>query len=127
MIINILQNLFSMESKTASHGRQAVVAPDDSKKSATVNSNQNPITPSPAATVSLVQPKNQDIDLDQEVMLLARKYGPLTSGVRIELSLQEALRLFPRTRKRSDAYKPLMKKVKEYGAELIIIGRRKNE
>lgn len=65
-------------------------------------------------------------DIDPEILLLARQYGPLTNGVKIELSLQEALQLFPRQRKRSDAYKGLIKKVKEqFNAELTIGTKRK--
>lgn len=59
--------------------------------------------------------------LEEEILLLARTYGPLASGVRIEMSLQEALKLFPRTRRRCDAYGKLIRKVREeYGTELII-------
>ena len=65
-------------------------------------------------------------DIDPEILLLARQYGPLSNGVKIELSLQEALQLFPRQRKRSDAYKGLIKKVKEqFNAELTIGAKRK--
>jgi len=64
--------------------------------------------------------------LDEEILLLARTYGPLANGVRIELGLQEALRLFPRKRKRSDAFGKLIKKVHdEYGTELIITSKKK--
>ena len=65
-------------------------------------------------------------DIDPEILLLAKTYGPLTNGVKIELSLQEALQLFPRQRKRSDAYKGLIKKVGEqFNAELTIGTKRK--
>ena len=65
-------------------------------------------------------------DIDPEIQLLSKTYGPLTNGVKIELSLQEALQLFPRQRKRSDAYKGLIKKVKEqFNAELTIGTKRK--
>ena len=64
-------------------------------------------------------------DIDPEILLLARKYGPLTNGVKIELSLQEALQLFPRHRKRSDAYKGLIKKVKEQFNVELTIGTKK--
>lgn len=65
-------------------------------------------------------------DIDPEILLLAKTYGPLSNGVKIELSLQEALQLFPRQRKRSDAYKSLIKKVKEqFNAELTIGTKKK--
>ena len=65
---------------------------------------------------------------DDEVLKLARLYGPLASGKRIELTLQEALREFPRERKRSDAYTTLIKRVKtEYGTDLVISGRKEKK
>ena len=67
----------------------------------------------------------QELTLDEEILLLARTYGPIGSGVRIELGLQEALKLFPRKRKRVDAYSKLIRKVREeYNAELIITSRK---
>ena len=66
-----------------------------------------------------------ELTLDEEILLLARTYGPIGSGIRIELSLQEALKLFPRKRKRVDAYGKLIKRVHdEYGTELIIKSRK---
>lgn len=113
MIRELLSMLFG-DSKENCPNRQAIesVAPDDSKKSAT----------EPTAK------KSPDEILEEEISLLSKTYGPLTSGVKIELSLQEALQLFPRTRRRSDAYVKLSRKVHdEYGAELIITGKRKDE
>ena len=67
-------------------------------------------------------------DVDPEILLLAKNYGPITNGVKIELSLQDALQLFPRQRKRSDAYKSLIKKVKElFNAELTIGTKKKKD
>ena len=66
-----------------------------------------------------------ELTLDEETLILAREYGPLCSGVRIELDLHEALKLFPRKRKRVDAYSKLIRKVREdYNAELIITSRK---
>ena len=113
MLRNLLNALFG-DSKENCPNRQAIesVAPDDSKKNAT----------EPTAE------KSPDEILEEEISLLSKTYGPLTSGVKIELSLQEALQLFPRTRRRSDAYVKLSRKVRdEYGAELIITGKRKDE
>ena len=72
-----------------------------------------------------VSKKSVDIDTNEdEVVRLARLHGPLASGKRIELTLQQALQEFPRERKRSDAYRGLIKRVKEeYDTELIITGR----
>jgi len=88
--------------------RQADITPDVSKE-------------------SVIEKKSDNI-LDDEVLKLARLYGPLASGKRIELTLQEALKEFPRERKRSDAYKSLINKVKqEYGTDLIISGRKEKK
>lgn len=67
-----------------------------------------------------------ELTLEDEILLLARTYGPIGSGIRIELSLQEALKIFPRKRKRVDAYSKLIRKVhNEYGTELIITSKKK--
>ncbi len=66
-----------------------------------------------------------ELSLDEETLILAREYGPLGSGVRIELDLHEALKLFPRKRKRVDAYGKLIRKAREeYNTELIITSRK---
>lgn len=90
------------------------VAPDVSKESAKENE-----------MLSAAEEDGPDLTLDEEILLLAREYGPLGSGVRIELDLHEALKLFPRKRKRVDAYGKLIRKVREdYNAELIIKSRK---
>ena len=102
MLTELLYYLFG--ESPSSPNRQANVTPDVSKESVT---------------------KKNTVNMDDEVVKLARLYGPLASGKRIELTLQEALREFPRERKRSDAYKSLINKVKqEYGTDLIISGRK---
>lgn len=69
--------------------------------------------------------EGREITLDEEILLLAKTHGPIGSGVRIELDLHEALKLFPRQRKRVDAYNKLIRKVREeYGTELIITSRK---
>ena len=113
MLRALLNALFG-DCKDSCPNRQDItsVATDDSNKSAT----------EPNAE------KSPDEILEEEISLLSKTYGPLTSGIKIELSLQEALKLFPRTRRRSDAYVKLSRKVyDEYGAELIITGKRKDE
>lgn len=106
MLESILTFLFG--EPMAFSNRQANVTPDVSKESVTE--------------------KMKGDTLDDEVLKLARLYGPLASGKRIELTLQEALKEFPRERKRSDAYKSLINKVKqEYGTDLIISGRKEKK
>lgn len=78
------------------------------------------ITPEPV-------PKMID-DEDPEIVLLARKYGPLKNGLKIELTLQEALELFPRQRRKSDAFRGLVRKVKkEFDTDLIISGKKRDK
>lgn len=102
MISEFLQYLFG--EPCASPNRKDIATPSDSNKSV-------------ANTID-----------EDEIVKLARLYGPLASGKRIELTLQEALKEFPRERKRSDAYKSLINKVKqEYGTDLIISGRKEKK
>lgn len=111
-----LLNMLFGDSPSGHPNRQAFesVAPDVNKETATDNDKIS--TPE----------RSTDETLEEEMLLLARTHGPLTNGVKIELSLQEALQLFPRQRKRSDAYKGLIKKVKEqFNAELTIGTKRK--
>ena len=106
MLQTLLELIFG--ESPSSPNRQANVTPDVSKESVTE--------------------KMKSDTLDDEVLKLARLYGPLASGKRIELTLQEALREFPRERKRSDAYKSLINKVKQdYGTDLIISGRKEKK
>ena len=119
----MLTSLFSVlfgEGSTVSTKHQNDTAAGDIKERAVTEDSFIPeIRPSEPI------PEMKD-DIDPEILLLARQYGPLTNGVKIELSLQEALQLFPRQRKRSDAYKGLIKKVKEqFNAELTIGTKKK--
>ena len=61
---------------------------------------------------------------DPELRNLADKYGELISGKQIEVSLQELLKLIPRTRKRSDAYRGLASKLELLGVRLNITTNR---
>lgn len=108
-----LLNMLFGDSQYSCSNRQTI-ASVVSKESATENEML-----SPAAE------EGPQLTLDKEILLLARTYGPLVSGVRIELDLHEALRLFPRKRKRVDAYGKLIRKVREeYHTELIITSRK---
>lgn len=64
---------------------------------------------------------------DSEIKILEDKFGQFTSGLMIEISLQEMLTLIPRKRKRADAYNSLAKILKaEYGVCLKITSRKSN-
>lgn len=108
-----LLNMLFGDSQDSCSNRQTI-ASVVSKKSAT----EDKMLPNAAE-------EGPELTLEDEILLLARTHGPIGSGVRIELSLQEALKLFPRQRKRVDAYNKLIRKVREeYGTELIITSRK---
>ena len=111
-----LLNMLFGDSQYSYPNRQEIytsAAPDVNKERATENE------------MLTTEEEGQGLTLDEEILLLARIHGPVGSGVRIELGLQEALRLFPRKRKRVDAYSKLIRKVREeYGTELIITSRK---
>lgn len=118
-ILDLFLKLFG-EGSIVSAKHQNDTAAGDIKERAVIGESFVPATKEPDPI-----PEMKD-DIDPEILLLARQYGPLTNGIKIELSLQEALQLFPRQRKRSDAYKDLIKKVKEqFNAELTIGTKRK--
>ena len=62
---------------------------------------------------------------DPELRILTENYGELVEGRVIKISLQELLRLIPRPRRRSDAYKALKTKLKRIGVTLQITTSRK--
>ncbi len=110
-----LLNMLFGDSQSSYPSRKDITsaAPDVNKESATENEMLSTAENSPELT------------LDEEILLLARAHGPIGSGVKIELDLHEALKLFPRQRKRVDAYNKLIRKVREeYGTELIITSRK---
>lgn len=75
--------------------------------------------------VSIEIPSEQGT-LDDDINALARYFGLLQRGQTISMQLRDILALCPRPKRpRSDAYKALIKKVKdEYGVELVIISPR---
>ena len=101
MLINILSRIFGEQNNSSNRQEPT---PDVSKKSVDIDTNED------------------------EVVRLARLHGPLASGKRIELTLQQALQEFPRKRQRSDAYNGLIKRVKaEYDTDLIITSRKSSK
>lgn len=118
--LSLYMTLFGEGSTVSTKHQNDTAAGDDIKERAFTEDSSIPeIRPSEPI------PEMKD-DIDPEILLLAQQYGTLTNGVKIELSLQEALQLFPRQRKRSDAYKGLIKKVKEkFNAELTIGTKKK--
>ena len=120
MIATLFNILFGERNIVPAKRQNDTAAGDDIKERAVMEESFVPAIREPEPIPEMID------DVDPEITLLARKYGPLTNGVKIELSLQDALQLFPRQRKRSDAYKGLIKKVKEkFNAELTIGTKRK--
>ena len=105
--LSLYMTLFGEGSTVTAKHQNDTAAGDDIKVRAVIEESFVPAIREPEPIPEMID------DVDPEITLLSREYGPLTNGVKIELSLQEALQLFPRQRKRSDAYKGLIKKVKE--------------
>lgn len=62
-----------------------------------------------------------------DINALVGLYGFLLPGAKLELTLQEMLRICPRKRERSDAYNLLKAELKrKYDVDLIITSRKKN-
>jgi hypothetical protein len=118
--LELYMKLFGEGSTVSTKRQNDTAAGDDIKERAEMEESFVPAIREPEPIPEMID------DVDPEITLLAREYGPLTNGVKIELSLQAALKIFPRQRKRSDAYKSLIKKVKEqFNAELTIGTKRK--
>lgn len=104
MIKEFLQNLFSSERRTnqeESH-RQEKLSPvmSDGKHD------------------SAVRPTSS---YDRDIRALQKKYGTLKSGMSISMSLQDALTVMPRSRRKSDAYNGLKKELmKSYGVDFNV-------
>lgn len=58
---------------------------------------------------------------DPEISIIDKYYGPLTDGMVIEASLADMLTILPRSRRKSDAYKGLVNRLKAIvGVELKV-------
>lgn len=67
---------------------------------------------------------------DPEIEVLAREYGDLTDGKIIEVPLSDLLRILPRSRRKSDAYNGLKKRLEALGVQLRVapsVKRKENE
>lgn len=66
--------------------------------------------------------------LEADIRKLEEMFGPLCEGKLIEITLQDAIKLMPRDRKRCDAYNRLCWKLKnEYGTILKIKSQKSKE
>ena len=58
---------------------------------------------------------------DPEMEVLASEYGELTEGKIIEATLSDLLRILPRSRRKSDAYNSLRKRLEALGVQLRVV------
>ena len=63
---------------------------------------------------------------DPEIEILAREFGPMTEGKVIEIRLSDLLQILPRTRKKTDAYNSLRKRLEALGVQLRVTSRVNN-
>ena len=75
---------------------------------------------------------------DPEIAIVDKYYGPLAEGMVIEVALADMLQILPRTRRKSDAYKGLVNRLKaivgvelkvssQYESKLNVSEERKNQ
>ena len=64
---------------------------------------------------------------DPEIEVLAREFGPMTEGKVIEIRLSDLLRVLPRTRRKTDAYNSLRKRLEVLGVQLKVISKVNNQ
>ena len=91
-------------------------------------SGKNSTEPNRQSTIALLSgegrkqsapsPPNYD---DPEMEVLAREYGELTEGKIIEATLSDLLRILPRSRRKSDAYNSLKKRLSALGVQLRVV------
>ena len=63
---------------------------------------------------------------DPEFEILAREFGPMTEGKVIEIRLSDLLQILPRTRRKTDAYNGLKKRLEALGVQLRVTSRVNN-
>lgn len=62
-----------------------------------------------------------------DIEILTQRYGELRPGMTIRMELKAACELLGRTRRRTDAFRVLQKKLEdEYGVQLVIYSLRRN-
>ena len=64
---------------------------------------------------------------DPEIEVLARVFGPMTEGKVIDIRLSDLLQILPRTRKKTDAYNSLRKRLEALGVQLRVTSRVNNQ
>lgn len=77
-------------------------------------------------TVSQSLNEEHSSEEDLELKVLEEHFGTLKNGKVISISLQELLKILPRKRQRSDAYKGLITKLTKRGVKLNITSHKKS-
>ena len=113
MFENLLRIVCGERVPSTPHNREE----DDAIQNSTIE-----VAPHVIAREATVVSSSND---DPELRILTENYGDLVEGRVIKISLQELLRLIPRTRRRSDAYKALKTKLQRIGVTLHITSNRK--
>ena len=113
MFENLLRIVCGEKVLSTPHSREE----DDAIQNSTIE-----VAPHVIAREATVVSSSND---DPELRILTENYGDLVEGRVIKISLQELLRLIPRTRRRSDAYKALKTKLQRIGVTLHITSNRK--
>ena len=62
-----------------------------------------------------------------EIIKLEERFGKLTDGMEVSISLQEINQLIPKSRVRTDAYNKLVSALKRIGVTLTISSRKKKK
>lgn len=77
---------------------------------------------------SVVDEESGVLPFSNDIKALKKVYGFMVPGLKIEISLQEMLKICPRKRVRSDAYNMLKAELKgKYDVDLVITSRKKNK
>lgn len=102
MIQNLIEKLFGSGKNSTEPKRQSTIA----------------LLSGEGRKQSTPSPPNYD---DPEMEVLAREYGELTEGKIIEATLSDLLRILPRSRRKSDAYNSLKKRLEALGVQLRVV------
>lgn len=102
MIKNLIETLFGSGKNSTEPNRQSTIA----------------LLSGEGRKQSAPSPPRYD---DPEMEVIAREYGELTEGKIIEATLSDLLRILPRSRRKSDAYNSLKKRLEALGVQLRVM------
>ena len=87
--------------------------------------NKEPIITAAAPSMdSKNETTKPSLSVEEEIQVLARHFGGISSGTTLEIELQQLLELCPRNRRKADSYYQLKKHLwDDYGIKLVIMSR----